>query len=69
MDVSDKIRKAEGVEEGKELKVEKQRRTEAPMTREEIVKALNDIKSLTADEREMLIDEIKRLDRKQQDEF
>ena len=60
--VSDKIEKAEGVEEGEEAEGgEAGGEQKAPMTQEEIVKALNDIKSLTADEREMFIDEIKRL--------
>ncbi len=68
--VSDKIEKLKAWKKAKKLKVEKQAENRRLlMTQEEIVKALNDIKSLTADEREMFIDEIKRLDRKQQDEF
>jgi hypothetical protein len=67
--VSDKIEHtAVGEEDGGESGSDSTE-SKGPMSLDEITVELNKISTLTPDEREMFIDELKRLDRKGQDEF
>lgn len=65
-EISDKI-EAKSDEEGEGE--EEERSVGKPMSHDEIVAALNKIETLNPDERALFIDELKRMDRKAQDEF
>jgi len=68
--VSDKIEStAAGEEDEGESGGKETTENKGPMNLDEITVELNKISTLTPDEREMFIDELKRLDRKGQDEF
>jgi len=66
--ISDKFEESEGRDEDEETEGET-KSSGKPYTHEELVALLAKIESLTADERALFIEELKRMDRKAQEEF